>query len=218
MDGIHDMGGMDGFGKVEPEADEPVFHAAWEGRTLAIMRAMVYGGAWHIDHNRYAQERLAPATYLGASYYARWMLSIERNLIERGYAGEDELAAGRALRPGGALERKLDREAVARGLTRADFNRPPQRPARFTVGERVRARNIHPKTHTRLPRYARGHVGTIERCRGCHLYPDSVAVDAGDDPQWLYTVVFEGRELWGVEADPGLAVSIEAFEPYLEAA
>jgi nitrile hydratase beta subunit len=218
MDGIHDMGGMDGFGRVEPEPGEPVFHADWEGRVLAIMRAMVYGGGWHIDHNRYAQERLAPAVYLSASYYQRWMLSIERNLIERGYASEDEIAAGHALRSGPPLRRRLDRDAVRLGLTRADFHRAPQAPARFAVGARVRARNIHPRAHTRLPRYVRGRIGTVERCQGCHMYPDSVALDRGDDPQWLYTVVFDGCELWGPDADPRLRVSVEAFEPYLEAA
>ena len=90
--------------------------------------------------------------------------------------------------------------------------------ARFEPGDRVRAKNINPTSHTRLPRYARGHVGTVEALRGCHVYPDSVASGAGENPQWLYTVVFEGRELWGEHADPTLKVSIEAFEPYLEQA
>ena len=98
MNGVHDMGGMDGFGKVEPEPNEPVFHAPWEGRVLAMQRAMGYAGAWPIDASRFAQERLAPQAYLGASYYQRWALGMERNLVERGYAETDELASGRALR------------------------------------------------------------------------------------------------------------------------
>ena len=82
----------------------------------------------------------------------------------------------------------------------------------------MRTKNIHPTTHTRLPRYARGKVGVVEMCHGCHMYPDSVATDRGDDPQWLYTVVFDSRELWGPDADPTLKISIDAFEPYLDPA
>jgi nitrile hydratase len=217
MDGVHDMGGMDGFGKVEPEANEPVFHAKWEGRVLAMQRAMGYAGAWHIDMSRFAQERLPPTTYLTASYYQRWELAMESNLVERGYAGADELAAGHALRPGKAVARKLTREVVP-GLTRGSFYRQSQGPARFKPGDRVRTKNMHPATHTRLPRYARGHVGVVELVHGCHAFPDSVAIDQGDNPQWLYTVVFDSRELWGADADPTLTISIDAFEPYLEPA
>jgi nitrile hydratase beta subunit len=215
MDGIHDMGGMDGFGKVEAEQNEPPFHETWEGRVMAMSRAMGYAGAWHIDHSRYAQERIPPHIYLAASYYQKWALAMERNLVERGLAGKDELDAGHALRPGKALPRKLTADAATK-LTRGSFYREPPGPARFKAGDRVRTKNIHPATHTRLPRYARDKVGTVERCHGCHMYPDSVASNLGDNPQWLYTVVFEGPELWGPDSDPALKVSIEAFEPYLE--
>ncbi len=218
MDSIHDMGGMDGFGKVEPEPNEPPFHAAWEGRVLALQRAMGYAGAWHIDHARWAQERLPPLTYLSSSYYQKWELAMETNLVERGLATAEELKAGHASTPSKALPRKLTAAVVQAGLTRGSFFRQQQGPARFKPGDRVRAKNIHPKTHTRLPRYTRGKLGVIERCHGCHMFPDSVAVDRGDDPQWLYTVVFDGRELWGADADPTLKVSIDAFEPYLEPA
>jgi nitrile hydratase subunit beta len=216
MDGVHDMGGMDGFGRVEVERDEPVFHAPWEGRVLAMQRAMGYAGAWHIDHSRFAQERLPPAAYLTVSYYQRWALAMEKNLLERGYADAEELEAGHALRPGKTLLRKLTLAVVQEGMTRSSFYRQQQGPARFKIGDRVRAKNIHPKTHTRLPRYVRGHTGTIELIHGCHMFPDSVAIDRGDDPQWLYTVVFEARELWGADADPTVKVSVDAFEPYLE--
>lgn len=218
MDGIHDMGGMDGFGKVEPEPDEPVFHDAWEGRIMALQRAMVYAGAWQIDHARYAQERLPPLTYLAASYYQKWELAMETNVLERGLASAAELAAGHAQSPGKALKRKLAPAEITEKLTRGSFFRPPQAPARFKPGDRVRTKNIHPTTHTRLPRYARDKLGTVERCQGCHTFPDSIALDRGDNPQWLYTVVFDGRELWGADADPLLTVSIDAFEPYLEPA
>jgi len=217
MDGVHDMGGMDGFGKVEPEPNEPAFHAPWEGRVLAMQRAMGYAGAWHIDSSRFAQEQLPPQVYLTASYYQRWALGLEKNLIDRGFAGADEIATGHALRPGKPMARKLTPDAVG-GLTRGSFYRQAQGPARFKPGDKVRTRNIHPATHTRLPRYARARVGVVELVHGCHAFPDTVAIDKGDDPQWLYTVVFDGRELWGADTDPSLTVSIDAFEPYLEPA
>jgi len=218
MDGVHDMGGMDGFGKVEPEANEPPFHAPWEGRVLAMQRAMSYAGAWQIDMSRFAQERLPPQVYLTVSYYQRWALAMEKNVVERGLAASDELAAGHALREAKPLKRKLTPQTVKEGMTRGSFYRQAQGPARFKIGDRVRARNIHPPTHTRLPRYVRGHVGVIELVHGCHAFPDSVAIDKGDDPQWLYTVVFDARELWGPDGDPTLKVSVDAFDPYLESA
>ncbi len=216
MDGIHDMGGMHGFGKVEPEENEPVFHAAWEGRCLALNRARGAIGAWTIDEGRAGIEQLPPDVYLSSSYYGKWALRLQNMVIARGLAGADELAAGHALHAAKPLKRKLAAADVPRTLTRGSFGRPAPAPARFGAGDRVRARNMHPATHTRLPRYARGHVGVIEAVRGCHVFPDSTAVGAGEDPQWLYAVVFDGRELFGETADPTLKVSIEAFEPYLE--
>lgn len=218
MNGVHDMGGMDGFGKVEPEPNEPPFHTRWEGRVLALQRAMGYAGAWHIDHSRFAQETLPPQVYLASSYYQRWELAIEKNLLQRGYIATDELAAGHALRAAKPLKRKLTLDAVPASMARNSFFRQQQGPARFKPGDAVRTRNIHPRTHTRLPRYARGKLGVVEMVHGCHAYPDSVAADKGDDPQWLYTVVFDGREIWGADADPTLKLSIDAFEPYLEPA
>ncbi len=217
-DSVHDMGGIDGFGKVEPEPDEPVFHAPWEGRVLAMQRAMGYAGAWNIDMSRAAQEQLPPTVYLGASYYQRWQLAMEHNVLTRGVATAEELAAGRALHPPKTLKRKLTTDVVRRGMTRGAYGRPPIAPALFAPGDRVRARNIHPKTHTRLPRYVRGHIGVVERLHGCHVFPDTAALDQGENPQWLYTVVFESRELWGDDADPTIKISIDAFEPYLEPA
>ena len=218
MNGVHDMGGMDGFGKVKPEPDEPVFHAEWEGRVMAMMRAMGFAGAWNSDMSRASREELPPHVYLGSSYYRKWALGMEQLLLQRGLAEKDELAAGRALRPGKALKRKLTPDAVEGTLTRGSFARDAQAPARFKPGDRVRMKNIHPMTHTRLPRYVRGHVGVIELLHGCHVFPDAAVLGKGDDPQWLYTVRFDARELWGPDADPTVAVSIDAFEPYLEPA
>ena len=214
---IHDMGGMHGFGPVEPEPDEPVFHADWEKRVLAMQRAMGATGLWTIDGGRASLENLPPLDYLASSYYRRWFLGLERRVVAHGLVGQDEIAAGKSLRPGIRLNRKMTLED-AKVSRYANFARPAPAPARFKVGDKVRTRNLHPETHTRLPRYARGKLGTIEAVRGCHIYPDSAAVGAGDNPQWLYAVVFPARELWGEEADPAITLSIEAFEPYLEPA
>ena len=211
---IHDMGGMHGFGPVEAEANEPVFHEAWEGRVLAMQRAMGFTGLWTIDGGRASIEHLPPLTYLSASYYEKWFLGLERRVVAHGLVGEDEIAAGRALRPGIRLNRRMT-AADANAARSGGFERPAPGSARFKEGERVRTANIHPATHTRLPRYARGKTGTIEAVRGCHVFPDSAAIGAGDNPQWLYTVVFSAHELWGDEADPTVSLSIEAFEPYL---
>jgi nitrile hydratase len=218
MDGIHDMGGMHGFGKVEPEPNEPVFHAPWEGRALALNRAMGYARLWTIDQTRFAIEQFSPAFYLTASYYKKWAVRLEEMLIKRGLIGADEMAAGHALRPGPPLERKLTVDKLEAALNRGRYGRTPTAPPGFKVGDRVRTKNIHPRTHTRLPRYARDKVGVIEHVRGCHVYPDTAAIGAGENPQWLYAVLFQGRELWGENSDPTLTVSIEAFEPYLEPA
>jgi nitrile hydratase subunit beta len=211
---IHDMGGMHGFGKVEPEIDEPVFHEEWESRVYAMNRAMGPLGLWTIDMGRAAQEALPPALYVSASYYQRWLLGLEHRVLEKNLVGEDELQAGRSLRSNVKPNRIFTPED-ADNLTRGSFERAASAPPRFKEGDRVRTLNIHPVTHTRLPRYARDKVGEVEAIRGCHVYPDAVTTGAGEDPQWLYTVVFSGQVLWGEDSDPSLKVSIEAFEPYL---
>jgi nitrile hydratase subunit beta len=218
MNGVHDMGGMQGFGRVAPEVNEPVFHARWEGRVLGMQRAMGYLGLWNIDMSRASLEKLPPHIYLGVSYYEKWALGLESRVIEHGLASADEIAAGHARSPGKPMARKLTAADVDRSATRGSYARPAAKPARFKPGAAVRTRNINPPTHTRLPRYARDRAGVIEAVRGCHVFPDSVVLGAGEDPQWLYTVIFTGRELWGEQADPALKVSIEAWEPYLEPA
>jgi nitrile hydratase subunit beta len=218
MNGIHDMGGMQGFGPIEPEPNEPPFHARWEGRSLAMNRAMSYAKLWNIDKTRAAIEEFPPHDYLTMSYYEKWAVRLEKLVVEYGLVGADEVAAGHALRPGKPLPRTLTLADVPTALTRGSYGRPTNTTPQFKAGGRVRTKNIHPTTHTRLPRYARGRNGVIECVRGCHVFPDSVAVGQGENPQWLYTVLFEGRELWGESADPTLKVSIEAWEPYLEPA
>lgn len=216
MNGVHDMGGMHGFGPVVDEKDEPPFHEAWEGRAYAMHRAMGMAGVWNLDMSRYAQETLPAHVYLKSSYYERWSRGLEALLLQFGLVSKEEIAARRSLQPGKTLPNKLKAADVPKILTRSSYARPARAPARFAVGDRVRMKNINPPTHTRLPRYVRGHVGTIEANRGCHVFPDSVTTGKGDDPHWLYTVVFDGRDLWGPQSDPTVKVSVEAWEPYLE--
>jgi nitrile hydratase subunit beta len=217
MNGVHDMGGMHGFGPVEPEPDEPVFHAPWEGRALAMNRAMGSLGLWNIDIGRFSRESLPPDVYLGSSYYRKWTLGLEDLVVQFGLVGADELAAGHALHPAAPACRLTAAEAP-KLLSRGSFERPAAAPARFAVGDRVRMKNMHPTGHTRLPRYVRGHAGVVECIRGCHVFPDAVVAGRGEEPHWLYTAVFDGRELWGEAGDPALTVSVEAWEPYLDPA
>jgi nitrile hydratase len=132
--------------------------------------------------------------------------------------GADELKAGHSLRPGKPLKRKLSAAEYKKVLGRRSFSRPATAPAQFKLDDRVRMKNINPPTHTRLPRYVRGKVGTIVLVHGSHVFPDTVAIGQGENPQWLYTVRFNGRDLWGEESDPTVTVSVDAFEPYLEPA
>ena len=219
MNGVHDMGGMDGFGKVEPEPNEPTFHEKWEGRVMAMVRAMGAAGAFNIDASRYYREILPPDIYLACSYYQKWFLGLEDLLVDKGFISASEVAAGHAREPAKPLKHgKFTINDVERVMVRGKFGRKAAAPAKFKPGDRVRAKNMHPAKHTRLPRYTRGHVGVIERNLGCNVFPDTAAMEADESPQWLYTVVFDGAELWGPGGDPSLKVSIEAFEPYLERA
>jgi nitrile hydratase subunit beta len=213
---VHDMGGMHGFGPVEPEPNEPVFHAAWEGRVHAMQRVLGAAGLWSIDGGRASLETLNPATYLASTYYQRWFLGLERRVVKYGLVGPDELATGHSLRAGTPLPHQPNPADFQKPPVRGNFERPSAAPAKFKPGDRVRTTEINPTTHTRLPRYARDKEGVVEAIRGCHVYPDTAALDVHDEsPQWLYTVVFTGKELWGDNADPTIKVSIEAFEPYL---
>ena len=217
MNGGQDLGGTHGHGPVNPEPNEPVFHGEWEKRAFALTLAMGMPGGWNIDMSRFARENRKPNEYLDMTYYQVWLAGLETLMKERGLVAEDEIDAGRSLHSPKPVARVLKPEDVAKtlhrgGPTERDTNTKPA----FEVGARVRAKNINPETHTRLPRYVRGHVGTIERVLGCHVFPDSNALGKGEDPKWLYTVRFDGRELWGDQADPTTQVSVDAWEPYLE--
>ncbi|HEY1472675.1 MAG TPA: nitrile hydratase subunit beta [Pseudolabrys sp.] len=216
MNGVHDMGGMDGFGPVVPEPNEPVFHAEWEKRAFALTLAMGMPGGWNIDMSRFARENRPPAEYLSMSYYQLWFAGLETLLKERDLVTDDEIVVGHSLHPPQPDKRVLSPDDVQKVLHRGGpTERQTNTNAAFKPGDRVRAKMINPPTHTRLPRYVRGRVGTIERVIGCHVFPDSNARGVGENPQWLYTVRFDGRELWGPDGDPSLTVSVDAWEPYL---
>lgn len=217
MNGAHDMGGMHGFGAVQPEADEPWFHAEWERRAFAVTLAMGAAGEWNLDMSRSAREARSPADYLSMSYYELWVAGLEKLMGERGLIGENEIAAAKALRPPKPVARVLAAKDVAAVLRKgASTARPATGQPRFGIGDRVRARNINPATHTRLPRYLRGHAGVITLVHGCHVFPDTHATGAGEDPQWLYTVSFSAFEVFGPDADPSVSICVDCWEPYLE--
>jgi nitrile hydratase len=194
MNGIHDMGGMHGFGPVVVEANEPVFHAPWEGRVRALIAIALRRGIANVDEFRHAIERLDPVEYLSVGYYGRWL---------------------------GALE-TLVREWRARGEALAKSApgtlRTVATPPGFAVGAQVRARNLQPAGHTRLPAYARGKRGTIARVHPSFVFPDTNAARRGESPQWVYAVRFDARELFGSGAEAGASVCVDLFESYLEPA
>ena len=216
MDGIHDMGGMDGFGAIEREADEPVFHAEWERRTVGMVMSMFAQRFFHLDEYRQEMERMDPRAYLGP-YYARWLHTARELLVAKGLVSRAELASGRAAGRAAGVE-LLDPAALP-GLLRARISGRSDEapPARHRPGERVRARNMHPRHHTRTPRYVRGKTGTVVSDRGVFTLPDSHAQNAGHSPQHVYAVGFAARELWGEDAPARDSVVIDLWEDYLEA-
>ena len=217
MNGPHDLGGQHGFGPVAPEVDEPTFHAEWEKRALGLTLSCGAFGAWTIDESRHARENIPPATYLAASYYEIWIRALETLLVRHGFVTSEELEQRRYLVKGTEPKRVLKADMVAGVLAKGGpCDRPLAEAPRFSAGDRVRTRNAHPETHTRLPRYARGKTGTVEAVQGAFVFPDDNAHGKGENPQWVYTVVFDGAEIWGEGAESGLTVSIDAWEPYLE--
>ena len=221
MNGVHDMGGLQGFGPVLVEPDEPLFHGDWEKRALALTLAMGATGQWNIDLSRSARESLPPAVYLGSSYYAIWLRALEQLMRERGLVDADELVDGQMRTPPAPVARVLRAADVDASLARGtSTDRPAPAAARFAVGTRVLARNMHPQGHTRLPRYVRGHTGTVALVHGAHVFADVHASQPlppfREQPEWLYTVVFDAQDLWGPDAGTGVRVSVDAWEPYLE--
>ena len=218
MNGVHDMGGMHGMGPIEREEHEPVFHHEWERRAFALTMAAGFLGEWNIDMARHARERIPPARYLASSYYEKWLLSLETLLAERGLVTRDELATGRP-RGRSSPGRVLKASDVGRVLLKGGPARLPERvPPRFKPGDRVVAKNVNPVAHTRLPRYARGKRGVVDRDYGVFIFPDAHAMGLGKKPQHLYSVRFAARELWGPDASPGDAVYVDLWDDHLDPA
>jgi nitrile hydratase len=212
-----DIGGRPTRDPVVPEPEGDPFHARWEARAMALTLAMGATGQWNIDMSRAARETLPD--YAALSYFQIWLAALERLLEARGLVTADETAAGHSARPPLPIARTLQADDVARVLARGSpTERPATRPARFAVGDRVCTRADRADHHTRLPGYARGRIGTVERVLGMHVYADAHAHGLGEDPQWLYTVVFPASDLWPGEGRSDATVSIDAWEPYLEAA
>lgn len=212
-----DLGGQRGHGAIVPEPEGELFHARWEPRALALTLAMGATGAWNLDMGRAARETLPD--YAELSYYEIWIGALQKMLQERGIVEPDELAAAQALCVGPVLPRMLAAADVARVLaTGAPTHRPTTAPAAFAVGAAVRTRDVPIPHHTRLPGYVRGRRGVIERVHGMHVFADANALGLGEQPHWLYTVVFDGADLWSDPASAGIKVSVDAFEPYLESA
>jgi nitrile hydratase len=219
MNGFHDMGGMHGMGPIAHEADEPVFHEPWEARVFALNRATAALGKWNIDAGRHARERIAPADYLRMSYYEKWLAGLIMVLEESGLVTHAEVENGKSAPGTLKATPPLRAEQVASLVAeRGWFERPVKAPPRFAVGQAVRAKKINPTGHTRLPRYARGNAGVVDRIYGAHVFPDSNAHFRGESPHHLYSVRFSARELWGEAASARDAVYIDLWEDYLEPA
>lgn len=221
MNGIHDMGGMHGFGPVIREDNEPIFHAEWERRVHAASLAFILSGAWNVDEHRFSIERIEPAQYLKESYYERWLHGVENLLLKKKIVTKAELESGRLMTSGKGADAvtPVTKAQVVPffehgGSIEMAVNVAP----RFKVGDAVIVRNINPHHHTRVPRYARGKRGTVTALHGSFGFADTRAQALGDDPQHLYTVRFEGAELWGPDTEPREAVYLNMYESYLEPA
>lgn len=215
MNGPADMGGRQGFGPIEPEPDEPIFHGEWEKRALGLTLAAGALGRWTIDESRHARETLPPRQYLASTYYEIWIAALEKLLLAHALVSPDELASGRAHSREG--EPALTPDAVPTALAKGS---PAARDAvaapLFDVGDRVRAKALHTPRHTRLPAYVWGHAGTVVRRHGAHVFPDTNAHGEGEQPRHLYNVRFAARDLFGDEHEG--SVHLDLWEPYLERA
>ncbi len=212
-----DLGGQPGHGAVTPEPEGELFHEAWEPTALALVLAMGATGSWNIDMSRAARETLPD--YARLSYYRIWLAGLEKLMLERGQVLQEELEAGHMLHPPVPVTRVLKADQVPTALAKGSPTlRSNGQPALFQVGQRVRTRVQGVAHHTRLPGYVRGKTGVVERLHGSHVFADTHAQGLGEQAQPLYTVVFEGAELWGASAAPGLRVSVDAWQSYLEAA
>ncbi len=217
MNGVHDMGGMQDMGPMRPEKNEPVFHAPWEGRVFAMYWAI--DGDWPGGSGRYQRELIPPAEYLQMSYYERWLMSLSELLIKSGMVTRTELETGVAHGGNTKGRHMLRADEVAKTIAAGgSAARDVPVAAKFHEGERVRARNVNPTGHTRLPRYARGKLGVVTRDHGVQVFNDAFVQGLGEKPQHLYSVRFSARELWGQEAADTDSVYVDLWDDHLEAA
>jgi nitrile hydratase beta subunit len=218
MNGAHDLGGMHGFGPVEIEKNEAVFHLPWEKRAFALTLASGFHGKWNLDMSRYAREQMPPAEYLATTYYEHWLFGLQKLLVEQELITANELLTGRAETRKSAARavRAAEVEPLLRKrrAARLDDDVPP----RFQAGDRVVARNIHPTGHTRLPRYARGRCGAIDRDHGVFIFADTHAMSRDRKPQHCYSVRFAARELWGPTVSACDSVFIDLWDDHLDPA
>jgi nitrile hydratase beta subunit len=219
MNGVHDMGGMHGMGAIAVDKNEPVFHAAWEGRAYGLTRAMGGWRLWNLDATRFQRELIAPVDYFRMSYYERWIAALRELMLKNQLVTRTELSSGRP-DEGAALRTPVFTADKVPGLVTKGV--PARRdvavPASYRIRQRVRARNINPVGHTRLPRYARGKVGTVDRDHGVFVFPDTNAQFLGEKPQHVYSVRFDARELWGEQASRRDSVYVDIWDDHLEPA
>jgi nitrile hydratase len=217
MNGVHDVGGMQDFGQIHAEAKEPVFHAPWEGRVIAMVLAIAAWGKSVADNRRYARELIPPAEQLAMTYYEKWYAGLVTNMIETGMVTRHEVKSGVPAAGSPKLTPALAASRVAAFWSKGSPKiRNVPAAAHFQVGQRVRGRNINPLTHTRLPRYARDKFGVVDKIRGIFVFPDTSAQGLGEKPQYLYSVRFAARELWGDQAGPKDTVYLDMWDDYLE--
>jgi nitrile hydratase subunit beta len=219
MNGVHDMGGMQDMGPIQEEKNEPVFHERWEARVFALRRATAAWGKWNLDVTRHQVELVPPADYLRMGYYERQFAAFLETLVKSGLVTRAELESGTPAQGSPKAVPALTVEKAAALIAKgAPASRNVPVAPRFQTGQRVRARNINPTGHTRLPRYVRAKVGVIERDHGVFVFPDTNAHLLGEKPQHVYAVRFAARELWGEQAAPHDAVYVDLWDDYLERA
>jgi nitrile hydratase len=219
MDGIHDMGGMQDWGSVKtPEPNEPVFHEEWEKKAFALALLSMRVSGTNLDAFRHAMDRLHPLDYLGDGYYGRWLRGAENLLTDSGIIAPGAVDARTRNRMGDSVPEpeapephKPDYAPTGPGSLRQVDSKPA-----FAVGDRVRAADVHPQGHTRLPRFVRGRSGTVRKVQPAHLLPDTHAHFQGENPQHVYSVEFASRELWGEGAEE-FVTNVDLYESYLEA-
>lgn len=217
MNGVHDMGGMHGLGPVIPDSDDGPFHGEWEGRVHALTLASPSRG--NIDAGRHQRELIPGPDYLRMTYYEKWFTSLQAMLLKGNLVTPIELRTGRAAAGPATTTPHLLAAAVTMVQMRpASYERDVAAAPRFQPGDEVRANNLNPTGHTRLPRYVRGRFGVVERVHGAHVLPDSHAHGLGEAPTWLYSVKFSARELWGPEVSAVDSVRLDLWETYLERA